>query len=324
MFNCRTGSLKHRSMRAADPADRYGRNEFNVNLAGARYANSKWRKGMSYMNSSAQILVNAKSVYDRDGWYRHTSALCPDEVALLCERVDWMCKQSRPEVVYEQGSHDVRAIHGCHRYDDVCAQLTRLPRLVDLAEALIGEPIYVYQFKINLKQPFRGVSWPWHQDFAFWREEDGMPAAKAVNLALLLDTADLSNGPLLVISGSQRRGLLNDVSGDGRKPPHGDWRNHVSADLTYTVGTDVASQLAAQSGTTPLVGPPGTIYAFHPSIVHSSSDNRSPHRRALLLITYNAVSNAPANPTRPAFLVDPDTTPVARLSADRLLPASPM
>jgi ectoine hydroxylase len=274
------------------------------------------------MDSSVQSLKNEKSAYDRDGWCRHPSALHPDEVTLLRERVDFICSQPRPEIVYEQGSCDVRAIHGCHRYDNVCAQLTRLPRLVNLAETLIGEPVYVYQFKVNLKQPYHGASWPWHQDFAFWREEDGMPAAKAVNLALLLDAADLSNGPLLVISGTQHIGLL-DMPDDSCKPPRGDWRDHVSADLTYAVSTDAASRLAAQSGITPLLGPPGTIYAFHPSIVHSSSDNHSPHRRALLLITYNAISNAPANPTRPAFLVDPDTTAVARLAVDQLLPASP-
>jgi ectoine hydroxylase len=195
------------------------------------------------MDSSAQSLVDAKSVYDRDGWYRHTSALGSDEVALLHERVDWICSQSRPEVVYERGSYDIRAIHGCHRYDNVCAQLTRLPRLVDLAEALAGEPLYVYQFKMNLKQPHHRASWPWHQDFTFWREEDGMPARKAVNIALLLDTADLSNGPLVVISGRQHLGLL-DMTDDGCKPSRSGRRDHVPARSTrpaFLVGPDATA-----------------------------------------------------------------------------------
>ncbi len=277
---------------------------------------------MGPLDSSTESLADARVAYDRDGWYCHSSALAPDEVALLRERVEGIISQPRPEVVYERGSHDVRAIHGCHRYDNVCARLTRLPRLVDLAEALVGEPVYVYQFKVNLKPPHHGAAWPWHQDFAFWREEDGMPAAKAVNLALLLDEADLSNGPLLVVPGTQHLGLL-DMPDDGCRPPRGDWRNHVSADLTYTVSADVVSQLVARSGIKPMLGPAGTVYAFHPSIVHSSSDNHSPYRRALLLITYNAVSNAPANPSRPAFLVDTDTTAVSRLAVDRLISASP-
>lgn len=273
-----------------------------------------------FMDRSDKRLAGARAAYDRDGWYCLGSAFDSAEVALLRERVEQITAVPRPEVVYEQGSHHVRAIHGCHRYDDVCARLTRLPRLVDLAEAFVGEPVYVYQFKVNLKQPYHGAPWPWHQDFAFWREEDGMPAAKAVNLVLLLDATFAGNGPLLVIPGTHHLGLL-DMPDDAGKPPRGDWRNHVSADLTYTVSADIVSQLAARSGVEPILGPAGTVYAFHPSIVHSSSDNRSPHRRAIMLITYNAVSNAPANPSRPAFLVDTDTTPVARLAGDVLLPA---
>jgi ectoine hydroxylase len=273
------------------------------------------------MDSNGDNLAGARAAYDRDGWYRLHTALDSDEVALLCERIERIISQPRPEVVHERDGHHVRAVHGCHRYDDVCSRLTRLPRLVDLAEALVGEPVYVYQFKVNLKQPHHGAAWPWHQDYAFWREEDGMPAPKAVNLALLLDAADLGNGPLLVIPGSQCLGLL-DMPAGGARAPHGDWRNHVSADLTYTVSAEVAGRLAARSGTRPLLGPAGTIYAFHPSIVHASSDNHSPDRRSLLLITYNAVSNAPARPTRPAFLVDTDVAAVTRLTVDRLLPAS--
>jgi ectoine hydroxylase len=59
-----------------------------------------------------------------------------------------------------------------------------------------------------------------------------------------------------------------------------------------------------------MLGPAGTLTAFHPNLVHSSSDNLSPDRRAVLLITYNAVGNAPIQPTRPDFLVDRDATPV--------------
>ncbi|MFC5673512.1 hypothetical protein [Streptomyces incanus] len=51
--------------------------------------------------------------------------------------------------------------------------------------------------------------------------------------------------------------------------------------------------------------------------MHSSSNNMSPDRRALLLITYNAVANAPEKPTRPEFLVSRDTTPVMSLSDSR-------
>ncbi|MFI5828666.1 phytanoyl-CoA dioxygenase family protein [Streptomyces sp. NPDC051578] len=125
------------------------------------------------------------------------------------------------------------------------------------------------------------------------------------------------NGPLVVIPGSHTMGLfdLPDKSADSAS----DWRRHVSNDLAYTVGADRADRLIAQNGTSTILGAAGSLHAFHPSIVHSSSNNRSADRRALLLITYNAVANTPANPTRPAFLVGRDTTPITALHDERLV-----
>lgn len=185
--------------------------------------------------------------------------------------------------------------------------------MVDLAQTLIGEPVYVYQFKVNLKQPYEGAAWPWHQDYAFWEKEDGMPDDKAVNIAVFLDDVHAANGPLQVIPGSHRFGLVEDDV--AAKEATGDWRQHVSADLEYTVPAEKAAALAAERGTVSVEGPVGSYYAFHPSIVHSSSNNLSADRRALLLITYNAVSNAPAAPTRPEFLVSRDATPISALEA---------
>ncbi|ATL81384.1 hypothetical protein SMALA_1149 [Streptomyces malaysiensis subsp. malaysiensis] len=40
---------------------------------------------------------------------------------------------------------------------------------------------------------------------------------------------------------------------------------------------------------------------------HSSSDNTSPDRRALLMVSYNSIDNAPPHPVRPEFLVGRNT-----------------
>lgn len=174
----------------------------------------------------------------------------------------------------------MRALHGCHRYDGACAALVRHPRLVDLAEAVIGEPVYVYQFKVNLKHPQVGREWPWHRDFAFWSIEDGMPGPRAVNLAVNLDEVHERNGPLTVLSGSHRLGVLR--SPDTTEPAGGgDWRAHVSEDLAHSVPARRASELVTRCPPARLLGPAGTVSAFHPSIVHSSSDNLSGDKHTL-------------------------------------------
>ncbi|MDT0343938.1 phytanoyl-CoA dioxygenase family protein [Streptomyces litchfieldiae] len=259
--------------------------------------------------------ATARADYARDGWYAPGTGLDPALLDSVRHSIEEMSRMERPEVVYEAGSRTVRALHGCHRYNDVCARLIRHPLLVDLAETLLGEEVYVYQFKVNIKSPREGKQWPWHQDYAFWAREDGMPTPNAVSIAINIDDVHEHNGPLTVLPGSHRHDLI-----DASKPPEPagreTWHAHVSAKLSHTVPDARVRRLTEECGTTTLVGPAGTLIAFHPNLVHSSSDNLSPDRRAVLLITYNAVRNAPTRLTRPDFLVDPDTTRVRPMAWD--------
>lgn len=266
------------------------------------------------MINSMEMSGTIRSLYEREGWYLSPQVLDEDLIARGTARIEALSAQDRPEVVYEEGTRIVRAVHGCHLFDDVCRRLVQLPALLGLAQELLGEPVYVYQFKVNMKQPKEGAAWPWHQDFAFWHREDGMVADKAVNIAVHLDEVHEKNGPLCVIPRSHHLGLVDkEPSGGG-----GDWRKHVSADLEYTVPDEIAESLAQELGTAYATGPMGSLYAFHPTIVHSSSNNLSADRRALLMVTYNAVSNAPERLTRPEFLVSRDSTPLAPVATNML------
>lgn len=259
------------------------------------------------MRLAADERRKAISAYHENGWYAANGKLDEGALKKVRKSVDVISRMVRPEVVKEDGADVVRALHGCHRYDEVCAQLVRVPLLLDFAHALVGEEVYVYQFKVNIKSPREGKEWPWHQDFSFWSREDGMLRADAVNIAINLDDVHEYNGPLTVLSGSHKTGLV-DAADDVEAVTGSDWRKHVSAQLTYTVPDERVETLARQHGTETLLGPAGTITVFHPSIVHSSSNNLSDDRRTILLITYNSVKNAPAWPSRPEFLVSRDTT----------------
>lgn len=269
------------------------------------------------MKESVRTAESTKDFYRRNGWFLSPNLLDEAVLSRVTDRVEAICTQERPEVVYEKDSRVVRGVHGCHLFDDVCRRLVRLPALLGLAEELLGERVYVYQFKVNMKQPREGAAWPWHQDFAFWSREDGMPADRAVNIAVFLDEVHDGNGPLRVIPGSHRQGLL-DAEAEEPAEAGGDWRKHVSADLEHTVPDGVAEALAEEVGVALAVGPAGSVYAFHPTIVHSSSNNLSVDRRALLLVTYNAVSNAPSRLNRPEFLVSRDTAPLVAVATNSL------
>jgi ectoine hydroxylase len=272
------------------------------------------------MSMSSPAFQDAKICYGRDGWFPLPFTLSDADLRLLRERVDEISSQSRPEVVYEADSSAVRALHGCHDFDAACARLVRLPALLDHAEALLGGPVYVYQFKVNMKQAREGAAWPWHQDFVFWHNEDGMVGPDAVNIAIFLDDVEETNGPLEVIPGSHHLGLI-DVGGASDDEPSHDWRKHVSATLEYTVPDEITGPLVDTYGKQRFIGAAGTAIAFHPNLVHSSSNNLSEHRRAMMLITYNRVDNAPANPSRPEFLVGRDAAPLAPVEDNHLQPS---
>jgi len=62
------------------------------------------------------------------------------------------------------------------------------------------------------------------------------------------------------------------------------------------------------------------VLLFHGNVVHGSASNMSPFPRKMLLVTFNAVSNAlpPADSPRPAFLASRDFTPIVPVDDDAL------
>jgi len=203
----------------------------------------------------------------------------------------------------------------------VFSLLARHPRIVDPVRALLGGDVYVYQSKLNVKSPFVGEVWEWHQDYIYWRNEDAMPDPRVVTAAVYIDDVDEFNGPMVMIPGSHREGVLpcqNDVIEDGGDGPH--WLSHLSARLKYTIDRRVLSGLARAHGLRAAKSPAGAVLLFDGNLAHASAPNISPFARSLLLVTYNRVDNAPAsaNLTRPEFLVSRDTRPIEAVADDAL------
>jgi ectoine hydroxylase len=195
---------------------------------------------------------------------------------------------------------------------------------------VLEDEVYVHQFKVNAKQAFGGEVWEWHQDYVFWRNEDGMPAARVLNATLYLDEVNEFNGPLLLIPGSHQYGVIEPrvrekESGGGDAMGMGaGWASDVSATLTYSFGKETVGELVERHGMVSSCGPAGSVLLFHPDLVHGSAPNMSPFDRALLLVTYNSVHNLPvpgANP-RPDFLCARDHTPLVPLAEPVLEPAA--
>lgn len=227
--------------------------------------------------------------------------------------------QARDErTIRERSGAAVRSIDGLHADGGALARLARHPRLVGAAQRLLGGEVYVYQSKLNHKAALVGDHWQWHQDRVYWREEDGMPAARVLTAAVFLDAVTEHNGPISVIPGSHRGGVL---PCEPPPPPEEgpDWASHLSARLKYSVERGALTRLVRELGIEAPEAGAGAALLFHGDLVHASAANRSPLPRSLMLYTYNHVDNAPprAGLVRPEFLVSRDTRPVAPERAPR-------
>lgn len=242
------------------------------------------------------------------------------ETNRLKEEVLQIAARNSAGRVFEKDGQTVRALHGCHLTSELLRAATRLPRLLEPVTQLLGGPVYVYQFKINFKEAFAGDVWQWHQDYIYWRNEDGMREPHVVNVAVFLDAVTEHNGPLMLVAGSHRHGLIEvEAAGPTEMNAEG-WRQNVAADLTYTLDRATVATLVSRGNIVAPKGAAGTSLIFHPNLAHASGPNLSPASRTMMLVTYNSVANVPnavSNP-RPEFLVSRDCTPIVPLAQDRL------
>ncbi|MFB6808995.1 phytanoyl-CoA dioxygenase family protein [Streptomyces sp. NPDC056387] len=218
-----------------------------------------------------------------------------------------------PQRFFEEDGTSVRAVYGLHRRGGPWQALAERSPLTALARLLLGEDMYVYQWKVNPKAARRGERWQWHRDFDFWRATDGMPRPAALTAAVFLDEVTGENGPLRLIPGTHTDRPEEPAPAGGPGQEEGDWAWITSSRLAYALPDPSTEELARTRGVYEATGPAGTVVFFHGNLVHSSGPNRSPHTRTLALISYNAVSNAPpaGHPgARPDCFVNHDAKPL--------------
>ncbi len=269
-----------------------------------------------------RLTEEQKRFYQDNGYLLITEVFAPEEITEMLQELPALFAKDHPGRVLEKDGHTVRSVYGCHTTTEIFKRLVRDSRVLEPAQDLIGGQLYVYQFKLNLKAALSGDVWQWHQDFIYWREEDGMAQPNVLTAAIFLDDVTELNGPMFLVPGSHRSGVLEPLAqGAG---PNNDalmldayskspaWISNLTATLKYSIDQQVLVELISRYGAVAPKGPAGSILFFHPNIVHGSGTNISPQNRVLALTTYNSVKNAPRFPEnrRPEFLASSDTRPL--------------
>jgi ectoine hydroxylase len=246
--------------------------------------------------------------FDEQGFLFFPSLFRGEETKILVDEVPRLYAQQRPENVREKGSDAVRTNFAAHMYSLPFAKLARHPRMVEPIVQLFAEDVYMHQFKINGKMAFDGDVWQWHQDYGTWKNDDQMPEARAMNVAIFLDEVNEFNGPLMLIPGSHKRGVLE--------------ARHDTSTTSYplwTIDHETISKLVERGGIVAPKGPSGSMILFHSCLVHASTSNLSPWNRVSVYLSLCTVSNHIRRFKRPEYIAHRDFTPLKCLPDDCLL-----
>jgi ectoine hydroxylase len=256
------------------------------------------REPVVYSNLEAIANEPTKSIvhgFARDGYALIEDLFSEEEVSSWDTEIQSLAAtediKKRDESFLEPGSNNVRSIFRVHMLSDLVDRLVRDPRLLDLARTILGSDVYVHQSRANLKPGFRGKEFYWHSDFETWHVEDGMPAMRAISCSVLLTDNDDTNGPLMLMPGSQKYF----ISCVGETPD-----NHYKESLKkqeYGVPDDDSLRfLAKQCGIKTIKAKAGSVVFFDCNTMHGSNSNISPFDRRNLFFVYNSVENSLEEP----------------------------
>ena len=244
--------------------------------------------------------------FERDGYVILPEVFSAAEVGLLAAEAKRLFALDREEV-WREANGAPRTAFAAHLYSEPFRRLGAHPRLVEPVMQILGEEVYMHQFKVNAKAAFDGAVWQWHQDYGTWSRDDLMPEPRAMNIALFVDEVTAANGPLLFIPGSHKRGVI-EAGHDLETTSYPLW----------TLDRQSVRELADEGGLVAPVGGAGSILLFHANLVHASPPNISPWDRVIVYLSLCAVSNHIRRFNRKEWISHRDFTPIEPLSDDCL------
>jgi len=258
------------------------------------------------------LTTEQRKRFDEDGYLFFPGLFSQKEIQYLVTAVPELYERREEYNVREKGSNAVRTNFAAHLYSKPFAKLARHPRMIKPVEDLLQESLYMHQFKINGKMAFEGDVWQWHQDYGTWVNDDLMPTARAMNVAIFLDEVTEFNGPLLFIPGSHKKGVIK-AGHDLITTSYPLWTidNNLIKELVDRAGGNKGGIVSPK-------GPAGSMIVFHSCLVHASSNNLSPFNRISVYLSLCAVSNHIRRFKRKEYIAHRNFTPIKCLPDDCL------
>ncbi len=256
--------------------------------------------------------------YNENGYLKIDNYFSPAEVGMLYNELPHTCEENSPRVILEDNG-SVRSVFAPHFVSEIYHRLSRLDRLVIPARQIVGNKIYLHQYKVNSKKGLKGEWWEWHQDFPYWHIDDGIRNPDLVSVMLYLQDTDSSNGALMLIPKTHKLGIVKFAVKDSPQKTK-DYLSSLSSDIKFTVDHKLLKELSLANGIVTASGKKGSVLFFHGNIFHASNTNLTPFDRDAVLLTYNSIDNPPTNSLnpRPEFLAGRNFEPIEQLETSIL------
>jgi len=161
----------------------------------------------------------------------------------------------------------LRRITSPAEISQVCLDVVKDNKALDLVSEIFSPNIKHWTNKINLKLPGSGTEVKFHQDFPYepHSNEDIM------TVLFFLDDVTLDNGPLEVVPGTHNG------------PLHSLWHDGI---FTGAVSAEIEAECKTKAIS--CVGKAGTACLMHSKLLHGSKPNNSKIPRCLFIVSYTA------------------------------------
>jgi ectoine hydroxylase-related dioxygenase (phytanoyl-CoA dioxygenase family) len=160
--------------------------------------------------------------------------------------------------------------------EDIANAFAHSGRIVNPIQQLLGGPVYIWHYKMMLKEPRVGGAWEWHQDYGYWYGDKCL-FPNLASCMIAVNRATKENGCLQVLRGSHLAGRIE----------HGSRGGQVGADPDRTDAMEKRLELVYGEME------PGDALFFHCNTLHRSDQNKSEYARWAFICCYNTVANAP-------------------------------
>ncbi|MBI3831734.1 MAG: phytanoyl-CoA dioxygenase family protein [Planctomycetes bacterium] len=143
--------------------------------------------------------------------------------------------------------------------------------LCDSMQDLIGPNVELHHSTLHAKPPETGHPFPMHQDWAFYKHNDG----RYVDVLVHLDDTCHANGEIRFMDGSHKQGALEHIT----RTPEGGCTPHLPTDK-YSL-----------KDTVPVAAKRGDVVVFNIHTIHGSHINTTTKTRRLVRIGYRDPEN---------------------------------